>query len=635
MAAQITRDYDEPFTEATNALPSDFSASVVGIAGRPYLLDTRGGDYRRQSVDVVQQRNTSDSRDVLLLPQDVWRQMVQSWHQGAGQSNADRDDSLPYRYSDSYGIDPWTKWRLSLLPATQRLGSASYTGNVWLSTYTGSASYLAVVNADKVYWFDSLNGSASAPISTQTLTGGDIIDVAHNFYSLLVMRGDRYVYEITGPGATPTLWRNHQYTAPTMLASEKDFLLVGDQNTLYDATSKANNPTALGTHPDTNFRWYDAASGDEYIYVLGRSSDRTTIHKVGIVLNSGTPPASYSLTAFSVAATLPDGEIGYSIGSYLGLLFVGTSKGVRMATPGANGALTLGPIIPTDAPVHCFEGQDRFVWYGNSSVDGAYPGQGSDSDLFPTGSVCGLGRMDLTTFTEASAPAYADDIVATGETGKTVSSVVTYLDKRVFAVAGGGVYYQSDDLMPGGWLEQGTMSFSVEDLKTGLYVQGKWMPLQGSLALDIGYDSSGYVRLVNITTEDSIRSDNISLNGVQFSRVDARYLLRRDPDAPTTGPEFTRWEVRAIPVKGRASRWTLPIMNYDTVEIDGVVYNRDVLLELDTLMNLCESGQMFALQESGRAYQVHVKDFLWQPEKLSMNGKGWQGVFNMIVEEVA
>jgi len=624
--AQITRQFNEPFTQATTALPGNFSASVIGIAGRPYLLDTSGGDYRRQAVDVVQQRNTSDNRDLLLLPQDVWRQMVQSWHQGAGQSNVDRDDALPYRFTDSYGIDPWTKWRLSLLPATERLGSATYTGNVWISTFTGSASYLAVINSNKVYWFDQLSASAS-PISTQTVGTGDIIDTAHNYYSLLVMRSDKYIYEIAGPGATPSLLANHSYTDPTMLTSEKDFILVGDENKLFSA-AKSVNPTQIVAHPDSTFRWYDAASGDAHIYVLGRASDRTTIYKVPIT-------STAALGSPSVAANLPDGEVGYAISSYLGMIFVGTDRGIRMATQSSTGDLTLGPIIPTNAPVRCFEGQDRFVWYGNSSMEAAYPLQGADSDLFPTGSVCGLGRMDLSTFTDNSAPAYADDIAATGETNKTVSSVVTYLNKRVFSINNGGIYWQSNNLVPAGWLTQGTVSFSVEDLKTGLYVQAKWLPLKGSIALDVAYDSTGYIRLVSIDTQDSIRSDNVTLNGTQFSRIDSRYLLRRDSTNFTAGPQFTRWEVRAIPVKGSASRWTLPIMNYDTVEIDGVIYNRDVLSELDTLMDLCESGQMFALQESGRAYQVHVKDFLWQPEKLSMNGKGWQGTFTMIVEEVA
>jgi len=178
------------------------------------------------------------------------------------------------------------------------------------------------------------------------------------------------------------------------------------------------------------------------------------------------------------------------------------------------------------------------------------------------------------------------------------------------------------------------MSFSVEDLKTGLYIQAKWLPLVGEIDLDISYDSFGYIRLVDFIQQGTIRSGNTSLNGTQFSRMNARYVLKRDSDTVSLGPTMTRWEVRAIPVKGKASRWTLPIMNYEEIEIDGVKYTRDPLAVYDTLIGLIENSTVFTLQESGRAYQVHGKDFLWQPEKLSINGRAWEGTFVLVVEEV-
>ena len=90
---------------------------------------------------------------------------------------------------------------------------------------------------------------------------------------------------------------------------------------------------------------------------------------------------------------------------------------------------------------------------------------------------------------------------------------------------------------------------------------------------------------------------------------------------------------RAIPVKGRASRWTLPIMNHETIEIDGMTLNRDPLKTLDDIISLAETGRLFTLQESGRAYQVHVKKFLWQPQKLTSTGRSWQGLLTIVVEE--
>jgi len=187
--------------------------------------------------------------------------------------------------------------------------------------------------------------------------------------------------------------------------------------------------------------------------------------------------------------------------------------------------------------------------------------------------------------------------------------------------------------MEAGWLTQGLMSFSVEDDKTGLYMQTKWQPLEGSISLDVSYDSQPYSRIADLTIQSSIRSSNISLEGRQFSRVNVKYVLRRATD-PTLGPVVTRWEMRAIPANGQASRWTIPILNHEEIEINGSPHTRDVLVELDTLMALYQSRRMFALQESGRTYYVQAKDFRWKPEKLSVSGRAWQGTYTIVVEEI-
>ena len=89
-----------------------------------------------------------------------------------------------------------------------------------------------------------------------------------------------------------------------------------------------------------------------------------------------------------------------------------------------------------------------------------------------------------------------------------------------------------------------------------------------------------------------------------------------------------------MPVRGRASRWTVPVMNYEEVDIEGMTIHRDVTLVRDTLQNLVDSGKVFVYQESGRAHQVIARDFEWMPEKLSSNGRGWQGVYTLVIEEV-
>jgi hypothetical protein len=621
---EITVGLDQPYYGATGAVASSFGKNVVGLNGRAFLIDSTGGRYNRRSIPVVQQRNTSDQRDILLLPQDIWRQSVSSWHYGAGQANQDRDEALPERFLDSFGIDPWTRYQIGLLPATEQLGGSSvtYTGDVFLTLCDDK---LVVVNDDDVYIYTTLSATATPTVTATPDSGNAIIDIADEGYVITTLHADGKIYKTTSTG-TSTLFQT--LSGATSLEYVKDYLIVGDANVLKDATG-AGTPATIYTHPDTSYRWVDYAPGQSAIYALGGIGNRYQVHRMTIQEDG---------TAFStaiVAATLPDGEIGHSIGEYLGFIFIGSNRGIRMASMSADGSLTLGPLIRTPQPVRCFEGEDRFVWYGNSDIDPKYTALGNE--VLPTGVVCGLGRMDLTEFTVGPlSPAYANDLFTSNETGKVVKSVLTFSNKRVFSVSGGGVYFESTNKVPSGWLTQGKMSFSIEDPKAALYMQANWEPgCQGKLYLDLAFDTAGFSRFANLDVlSTNNRSDNLALRGTQFSVLDLRFVLDRCSSDATNGPQITRWEFRSSPIKGAASRWEVPIMNYEEIEIDGVKYTRDPTAELEFLMNLVESGTVFTYQESGRSYQVHARDFVWQPEKLSAGNKGWEGTYTMVLEEV-
>lgn len=625
MGVELSLDFSEPFlgggsTGGGGSVPP----WAVGIDSRSYVLDTESGEYRREGIEVLQQRNANSNRDVLLLPQDIWRHQDESWHLGAGQRNLDREDSLLYRYSRSFGVDPWTKYQFSLLNETRQLMTLPDDKPSFVQVHNG---WLVVIHANTLWWFET-------PLSTvvqNSITGaGDVISVTYDGDSIITLHDDGKVY--SSPDSTTSTERTvtppsggNAVTEATFVAYVKDYLVLGVGNELWDITAAA--AVLVYTSPVTGFSWYGAAEGLNAIYCGGGSGDKSLVHRVG-VKEDGT-----GLSPAVVAATLPDGENGVAIGSYLGYVFIGTIKGVRMASPASgSGDLVLGALLPTEAPVYGFEGQDRFIWVTGSSINptpdtGVLPG-------LPVGRVCGLYRADLSTFTvAANTPAYASDIVAEGQSGKTVRSVATWNDKRVFTVDDGGVYLETENKVDFGWLEPGRISFSVEDLKTGLYCQAKWEPLDGTVAIAMSYDSKPPVSVMNWGVQGSTFSGNIPLNGEQFSRVDVRYVLYRDTIEPTKGPIFTRFEIRARAVKGAASRWYLPILNHESLDINGVIFNRDVTVEFNRLMSFMESGKMFTLQEWGRTYQVVAKDFKWTPQKLDQNGIGWQGIYLLVVEE--
>jgi len=125
------------------------------------------------------------------------------------------------------------------------------------------------------------------------------------------------------------------------------------------------------------------------------------------------------------------------------------------------------------------------------------------------------------------------------------------------------------------------------------------------------------------------------MHGQRFSRVNIGAVLHRDRADDTTGPSLTRWELRAKPVKGIASRWYLPILNHQELEINGTVLLRDPLQELMILQRLVEQGGMFPLQESGYVYEVTAVDFQWKPRTLTPDGRSWQGTYLLVVEQIA
>jgi hypothetical protein len=622
---ELSTLFTDPYYAGTGGSVAPLPPDRVALDTRVYVLDTAGNDFRREGIDVLQQRNTASNRDLLLVPQNVWRQQDESWHLGAGQRNLDREDSLQYRFHRSFGIDPWTKYQISLLNQTSRLYELTVDDPCFLHVHN---HVLYAIVADGIY---SWTAPGAAAVFTPLGTGsGNAVSTTYDGDAVIVLTDSGKIYRITNP----TTSTEFTYTLPTatpalvkadatFIAYVKDYLLLGVGSSLVNQTAATG--VLVYKSPVTGFTWKGAAEGNNAIYCVGGAGDKHLVHRVGIK-DDGT-----GLSPAVVAATLPEGEDATSIGSYLGYVFVGSQLGVRMATPAnASGDLVLGSLIATQAPVYGFEGQDRFVW-----VTGSYINPVSDMgavDGCPTAVVSGLYRADLSSFTiNESTPAYATDLSA--DVDGTVRSVVTWLDARAFSIDGEGVYIETGNKMPAGWLENGRLSFSVEDEKTGLYVQGKWEPLAGSVAFDMSFDSAAAERVMFWNQPGSIRAGNITLNGKQFSRAEARYVLKRATDT-TKGPTLTRFELRARPGKGRASRWFIPILNHENLDMGGVPDHRNVNTEFDRLLDYYESGRMFSLQIGPHVHQVVAVDYRWSPQKVTESGNGWQGIFLLVVEEV-
>jgi hypothetical protein len=443
--------------------------------------------------------------------------------------------------------------------------------------------------------------------------GANVVSATTDGENLYTLGDGGVIKKWTGP-STSTTFATVTSFSPTkaVLRYVKGFLLVGNGNRLLDVTTGV--PIVVFVHPLVDFSWVDMCEGLGDGFLLGGIGDRWMIQSITVSSDALTlaPPI--------VAAPLPEGEVGYALESYLGYVVVGTSTGWHFGVP-SNGQLALGRLVDTAAPVRCFEGQDRFVWYGQSTT---------------SGTPAGLGRADLSTFVQPMTPASASDLAA--DTEGIVRGVATvgagpeFAGRRVFTVDGVGVFMEADDLVPEGHLEQGAMTFGTSDPKMGLYAQLYSEPLSGGIQVQVSWDLGPSEVVADATAQGSLSGGNIPA-AVKFASASFVFYLTRNPDISTEGPRLTRLEFRAIPVTGRASEWRVPLLVHDSLGYDNVVRGRDVISDFDLLMELVETRREFDYREGTRLYRVHAVDFLWVPHHLITDGSAYNGTFLIVLRE--
>lgn len=600
---EVTGTFTEPFfTGAVTSAEADRAGYPVSIAGRGFLIDwTSQYPFSCRSVNLLNTQQAQSAGDQAQTPPEVWRRSMESWHQGDGQARLDREDSLPYRFNTSVGIDVWTPWQISLLhdaTVTRSIGA----GRSMMTTITG---FIVVVVGATGHWFNT---------STQTWAtndfGSTVVDIASdgtNLYALL-------------SGGTVTAWTS-SVASSTFVASAppsfsstrsfvevvKGFLVIGNRNVLYDATT--GTATAFYTHPNVAHTWTTATDGQGFGYVVGGNGDRWHVWALSLKSDATTfnPP--------TIAGTVPDGEVITALASYLEFLLIGSTKGFRLATPDSSGALTYGRLVLSDAAVECFEGQDRFVWFGRSVSSGS----------------AGLGRADLSTFTAPLTPAVATDLAAVGP-GR-VGGAVTFGEKRMFVVDGGSVYLESDEYVESGHIDLGALTFGSTDLKQGMYAQLFYNPVQEG-TLHLSYSKNGAAFSEIGSSVSGVTMGNVPIEA-DFTTIEMRVTLERGAATPTITPVVTRSEVRALVVPGRASEWTIPVILSDSLEYGGGTEERDVIEDQDFLRSLVNGRRPFTFRDGTRQWSLYAVDFYWMPKQESDMGRTFSGTFVLLGREIS
>lgn len=617
---------------STNLVPSIFP---IAIDGAPYQLDLAnpmGGNlYRRDSVALL--RTQADSArsagESSVSPEIFWRRSFDSWHQGAGQTHADRETSSPYRFRSSKGMDVWDRGELKALnDVVFRELPSSPTENIGLVV---AGSRLYAFNDHNVYYTTGGAGAWTWTTVTGTPTGEHISYIDSDgknvwmAYPSAIYKTDTSTSAATSFATAPTspagTWFGVGFRKGKLFSSASNGIL-------YEIKSNGSH-TPVINKSTLGFSWSGAAGVGGYLYFGGFQGDKSLIYK-STLTTEGT-----DLSPGVVAGELPDGEVLTHLGSYLGYLIIGTTKGIRIADTDGNGYITIGGLIETGQPVYCSEGQDRFVWFGWGNYD-------SDSS--------GLGRMDLSEFTSTLTPAYSSDLmagwpaletsaetpIAANPVSGAVFSVVTFDNKRVFAVRGEGIFSEATTKVPQATLETGLISHGIIDNKYAAFLDGRLEPLAANQVLKLSYkvNSGNWETAGQIVQTDATHTGEFFV-GKQGRNFEVRVTLGDIVASPLKGSNVTStgFLLRSYPAPKRVSKFSVPILLFDSVNVADRDWAGNPGKDFTFLTDLHKRQLPFIYQEGEVSYTVVMDDYQWLPEKRS-NISGFQGTFVAVLREI-
>jgi hypothetical protein len=599
------------------------TAYEVAFAALPFLLAASDeqpyrrvtAQYRKQQID-----QTREPGEQTLT--GWWVRSQSSFHLGAGIKYFEpiQEESLRFQYTESKGVDVWTRGQATLLNDTA-------------SFYTGAApAQLIGVNDGTNDCIIVSDGALLKKIPTTTGTPVVITQAGtpSTIYSLTT-DGSNY-YFINGTkvhkgsvGATPAdaeIYNTPSVTRAT-IRYVKQRLIAAIGPAIYElnanATSSAALPTALYTHPNASWVWSSISEGPQAIYISGYDPNGTSssVFKVGIdpgTLNSLLFP---TLLTPTVIIDMPFGERINDFDIYLGTYAVlATSAGFRVGVADATGDVQYGPLLFRDAACTAIAFKDSYAYLA-TLVDGE----------------AGLVRVDLSTTVVASALYFpwAWDIIATG-TSVTASQVAFFGNSdRLAFTTGNNVWAESTtNLVPTGYLRTGYIRYNTLETKIYKLLQARIDTTNGALSIESIDSRDTTYNIGTFSQGTSVPEINVSYPTTSQEYLGFKFTFTRSSSDATKGPLFTGYQLKSLPAVPRQRLIQYPVFCYDhetdkfgnEAGYEGSAYER-----MSQLENIENVGDTIRVQDfrTGESYLgiIEEMDFINKtPEDKRFSGFG-------------
>ncbi len=603
---------------AFSGLPFFVAASEM----QPYRRVT--AQYRKQQID-----QTREPGEQTLT--GWWVRSQSSFHLGAGIKYFEpiQEESLRFQYTESKGLDVFTKGQATLLNDTVRAEPATAT-NLFLFGARDNANNVDAIVFTEGVDLKKLTMSGDTPtVTTYTLTAAphtlDFMALTSDGTRYFAADNDKlhrgnifgstddgHIYDLDGPVTTVAI----RYAKQRLLAGIGRELYELDSNKAATAGGHAL-PTELYEHPNPSWIWTTISEGPAAFYVGGYAGSQSSLYKITLDTANANSLGFPELNVPTVVVDLPEGEILNAFDVYLGTFGVlCTSKGVRVAVVSADGDVSYGPLLlETECKSVTFK--DRFAYVTTL--------QGAES---------GLIRIDLS---QPAVPnslvfAYAWDVCATGETVNPVSTdFLGSTDRVVFGVPGDGIWIESaSTLVPTGYLRTGYIRYNTLETKIYKLLQARINTTNGGIAIQ-SIDSTDNEFNIGTFAQGTVVPE-ISVNYPTTAQeyLGFKFTFTRSATDSTKGPLFTGYQLKSLPAVPRQRLIQYPVFCYDhesdkfsnEVGYEGSAYDR--LSQLEAIENV---GDTIRIQDfrTGEEYLgiIEEMDFINKtPEDKRFSGFG-------------
>ena len=601
----IWQNTDIAYDVALGGIPFIYAISDA----RPYIRQT--APYRKDQFD-----NGTEPGEQSLT--GWWIRSQMSFHSGAGikfYDPATTDENGHYRFTDSKGLDVWTKGQVTLLKdvtsshiTTGTIASNGRTKQEIRSIKWNSTEGVLLkddYDVDKiavdgtVTHFIDYNSGVDAPVYA-------ICDDGTTAYWITNTATKKTVYKKALTGTTSTtntsMFDEIGTISNAVMDYVKERIVMCADNKVYEFSGSASAmPTAVYTHPASTHVYTSITASGPAIYIAGYNGIKSTIQKFTL----STAGAMPTLTSAVVAAELPVGEIVHKIYYYLGYMMIGTNKGIRAAVVSdQDGSINYGPlIVETSQPCYDFAARDHFVWCA-TGVNGEP----------------GVIRIDLSNEIETLRFAYANDIYHAGVTGHQTTGCAfadgtnRLMFTTAYADSTNGYTYieEASNLISSGYLTTGFIRYGTLEPKNFKRLLGRGSFTYGSMTMET-VDQNG-TEYDHITYSSDVPAVEVTTSSPETAQeyVAYKFVLSRDTDDSTKGPTFKGYQAKATIATPRQRVMKFPVYCFD-IETDRynaqIGYEGRAMARILALENVEESGDVINWQDitSGESRQVVIE----------------------------